>query len=86
MKMNKTKNATYAIDKKLAQQFDEITSSEFINKSALLNSLIESWVRNYSNNGYERIGFIAFEAKKFKALEKKHQLNIRRLDDETEAK
>ncbi|HFH2960058.1 MULTISPECIES: hypothetical protein [Pseudomonadaceae] len=84
--MNKTKNATYAIDKKLAQQFDEITRSEFINKSALLNSLIESWVRNYSNNGYERIGFIAFEAKKFKALEKKHQLNIRRLDDEkTEA-
>lgn len=80
--MNKTKNATYAIDKKLAQQFDEITSSEFINKSALLNSLIESWVRNYSNNGYERIGFIAFEAKKFKALEKKNQLNIRRLDDE----
>lgn len=84
--MNKTKNATYAIDRKLAQQFDEITSSEFINKSALLNSLIESWVRNYSNNGYERIGFIAFEAKKFKALEKKHQLNIRRLDDEAEAK
>lgn len=83
MKMNKTKNATYAIDKKLAQQFDEITSSEFINKSALLNSLIESWVRNYSNNGYERIGFIAFEAKKFKALEKKHQINLRRLDDET---
>jgi len=83
MKMNKTKNATYAIDKKLAQQFDEITSSEFINKSALLSSLIESWVRNYSKNGYEKIGFVAFEAKKFKALEKKHQLNIRRLDDET---
>lgn len=84
--MNKTKNATYAIDKKLAQQFDEITSSEFINKSALLSSFIESWVKNYSKNGYERIGCIAFEAKKFKALEKKHQLNIRRLDDETRSK
>lgn len=82
--MNKTKNATYAINKELAKQFEEITNSEFINKSALVNSLIESWVNNYRKNGYERIGCIAFEAKKFKSLEKKHQINLRRLSDETE--
>jgi len=77
------KLATYTINKDLLDKFNRITEIEYINKSSLIASFIESYLKNYKSNGYEKIGIATYEAKRFKALEKKQQNLIRRLDDET---
>lgn len=77
------KLATYTIDKDLLDKFNRITENEYVNKSSLIASFIESYLKNYKASGYEKIGIATYEAKRFKALDKKQKQLIRRLDDET---
>lgn len=77
------KIAAYTIDKDLLDKFNRITEIEYVNKSSLIASFIESYLKNYKSNGYEKIGIATYEAKRFKALEKKQRNLIRRLGDET---
>jgi metal-responsive CopG/Arc/MetJ family transcriptional regulator len=63
--MKKRTTRTYTIDDKLYEQFDKITKEKSINKSRLIENLIEKFVqRNPENGSEETTQDVSFEEAK----------------------